>query len=373
MSNRKLFSMPALGAIAISLLLTGCQSDADTNNTDAIAGYSSQQKWAMGALPQPVLNAGDEREVGLWNDPSVIKVDDEYVMYLSTSVDEPFVPPILPFRAVSKNGIDWTLSPNRPLLSAEKTPFENNETPNVIRYKGQYHMYYTGVYPAGDIPSMAIGHAVSEDGITWVNDNQAILEATGDHREWNGYLVAEPGAVVFNDTIYLYYTAMGSRPGNNPPQLQSIGLVTSTDGRTFGNQQKVLAQSATYPPEKGFVGYSTPAALVHDEKIHLVYDIAAYGEHNEPQWAQLAIHHAMSRDGINFEEDELPMLTRNDFSWTSGEIIGPTMLIDDDKVKLWFHGHVSYVELAPFILRGMKGPEYGIGYAEIPLEEFLKN
>ena len=370
MPNRKLFSMLAPRAIATSLLLTSCQSGAET---DPIQGYTSQPKWAAAALPQPILKAGDELALGLWSDPSVIKVGDEYVMYLTTSVEEPFQPPILPFRAVSKNGIDWKLSPNKPLLSAEKTPFENNETVNVIRYKGQYHMYYTGVYPAGDVPSMAIGHAVSEDGITWVNDNQPVLEATGDYLEWNGYLVAEPGAVVFNDKIYLYFTAMGARPSGNPAQLQTIGLVTSTDGRHFGNQQQVLTQSATYPPEKGFVGYSTPAALVHDGKIHLVYDISAYGEHNDPQWAQLAIHHALSRDGINFKEDRLPMLTRNDFSWTSGEILGPTMLIDDGKVKLWFGGHVNYTELAPFIRRGMKGPEYGIGYAEITLQEFLED
>ena len=373
MPIRTPFSMLALRAIAISLILTGCQSDADSDATDAIAGYASQPVWAAAAFPQPVLSAGDEREEGMWNDPSVLKVGDEYIMYLSTSVEEPFVPPILPFRAVSKNGIDWTLSPKEPLLSAEKTPFDNNETPNVIRFNGQYHMYYTGVYPPGDIPSMAIGHAVSDDGINWVNDNRAVLEATGDHLDWNGYLVAEPGAVVFNDTVYLYFTAMGTRPGGNPPQLQHIGLATSTDGRTFGEQQKILGQSATYPPEKGFVGYSTPAAIVHDGNIHLVYDIAAYGEHNEPQWAQLAIHHAVSSDGINFKEDALPMLTRKDFSWTSGEIIGPTLLIDDDKVKLWFHGHVSYEELAPFIRRGMKGPEYGIGYAEIGLEDFLND
>lgn len=37
--------------------------------------------------------------------------------------------------------------------------------------------YYSGVYPAGDVPSMAIGHAVSEDGITWVNDKKPVLES----------------------------------------------------------------------------------------------------------------------------------------------------------------------------------------------------
>jgi len=289
-------------------------------------------------------------------------------------VEEPWKPPVLPFRAVSNDGINWTLDPKTPLLSAKETPFVSNETPSVIKYKGVYHMYYTGIYPAGNVPSMAIGHAVSTDGIVWINDNDPVLQATGDHREWNGYLVAEPGAVVFNDKIYLYYTAMGSRIPGPPPQLQSIGLVISSDGRSFDQHRQILTQSATYPPEKGFVGYSTPSALVHDGQVHLVYDIAAYGEYNKPQYRQVAIHHAVSRDGVsNFIEDKLPLLTRNDFSWTSGAIIGPTMLISEGVVKLWFAGHVNYTELAAFIRNGMKGPEVGIGFAEIELDDFLQD
>lgn len=356
--------------VAAVAVLTACQNGAEI---DTMEGYVSQSKWVAGAKKDPIISAGDFRENSFWNDPSVIRDGDKYVMYMATSVDDAWQPPILPFRAVSKDGINWTLDPKTPLLSAKETPFENNETPNVVKFKGKYHMYYTGVYRAGDVPSMAIGHAVSEDGITWVNDTKPVLEATGDYREWNGYLVAEPGAVVYKGKIYLYYTAMGSRPGGKPPQLQSIGLVTSSNGIEFDQQRQVLTQSEKYPPEKGFVGYSTPSALAHDGKIHLIYDIAAYGEYNKRQWHQVALDHAVSDDGItNFREDDLPVLTRNDFSWTSGEMIGPSMIISDDKVKLWWSGHVNYTELATFIINGMKGPEVGIGYAELPLEEFLK-
>lgn len=355
---------------AAIILLNGCLNGAET---DQIAGYASQQKWVAAARPLPVLHAGQEVDYGLWNDPSVIKIGDEFVMYMATSITEPFKPPILPFRAVSKDGINWKVYPKTPLLSASETPFANNETPNVIFYLGKYHMYYTGVYPEGDVPSMAIGHAVSDDGIVWRNDKKPVLQATGELYDWNGYLVAEPGAVVFNDKIYLYYTAMGQRVSGEPHHLQSIGLAISSDGGTFDRQRQVLTQSATYPHEKGFIGYSTPFALVHEGKVHLVYDIAAYHEDNNPQWQQLAIHHAVSDDGIAaFREDALPMLTRSDFPWTSGEIISPTMVISDNKVRLWFAGHVNYDGLAGFIRNGMQGPEVGIGYAEMDLADFLR-
>lgn len=359
-----------LAAFSAAVLSIACKPGPEL---DAMKGYVSQAKWVAAAKKDPIISAGDFRKNSFWNDPSVIRDGDKYVMYMATSVDEAWQPPILPFRAESVDGINWTLNPKTALLSAKDTPFVNNETPNVVKYKGKYHMYYTGVYPAGDVPSMAIGHAVSDDGITWVNDKEPALEATGDHREWNGYLVAEPGAVVYKGKIYLYYTAMGSRPGGKPPQLQSIGLVTTSNGTTFDQQRQILTQTEKYPAEKGFVGYSTPSALAHDGKIHLIYDVAAYGENNRRQWHQVALDHAVSDDGItNFKEDDRPVLTRDDFSWTSGEMIGPSMLISDNKVKLWWSGHVNYDELATFIINGMEGPEVGIGFAELPLEEFLE-
>jgi predicted GH43/DUF377 family glycosyl hydrolase len=370
---KRLFSTLTLAIFAASPLLNACAAGA---KVDPIKGYESQSRWIKRAQPMPIIEAGQHRENSFWNDPAVIKDGDNYVMYMTTSLKEPWKPPVAPFRAVSKDGINWTLDPKKPLLSPKETDFVSNETPSVIKFKGKYHMYYTGLYKHGEIPSMAIGHAVSEDGITWVNDNVPILEATGDWLEWNGYLVGEPGAVVFKGKVYLYYTAMGARLDagkDKPHQLQTIGLVTSTDGRKFDKQRRLINQSDTYPPEKGFVGYSTPSAITHKGKIHLVFDVAMYDEHNDPQWQQVAIHHAVSSDGLSFVEDGKPILTRDDFSWTSGEVIGPTMLISGNKVKLWWSGHVKYSEFGDFVARGMKGPEHGIGYAELPLEKFIKD
>lgn len=345
---------------------------------DPVADLRGQKLWREVLRPDPVIEGGSLLERAIWNDPCVRMEANEYVMYLTSSTKEPFKPPVLPFRAISKDGLEWKLSPETPLLTTKGTPFVSIETPSVVRFNETFHLFYTGVFPPGQVPSMAIGHATSPDGLTWTHREQPALQASGKVIEWNGYLVAEPAALVHNDKLYLYFTAMGSRldPSGtkvgDPPQLQSIGLAISQDGTTFGLQQQILTQGPTYPPEKRFVGYSTPFAVSIADSIHLFYDVTINLKGAEPEWQQVALHHASSPNGIKgFIEDSSPLLTRNDFTWTSGEILAPSILVDGDDLCLWFSGHVSYAKMPPFIHRGFQGPEFGIGHARLPLARFL--
>lgn len=361
-------------AIPFVCVMTACGSQA----SDPMQGVHGRADWVQASESAPVIEGGTMMDKAIWNDPSVLKVGDEYVMYLSSSVDEPFKPPVLPFRAVSADGRNWSLAPEGPLLSAEGTEFVSLETPSVVVFNNEYIMFYSGIYPQGQVPSMAIGRATSKDGITWTHDAEPVLEATGDVLNWNGYLVAEPGAVVHDGAVYLYYTAMGARLDESrtkvsfPEQLQTLGLVISADGKRFSPQKQVLTQGASYPPEQGFVGYSTPAALVVDDRIHLVYDITAFVKGASPEWQQVGLHKASSATGKeSFVEDAGPLLTRNDFDWTTGELLSPSLLIEGDTVKMWFAGHVNYDGMGEFIKNGYRGPQFGIGYAEISKAKFL--
>jgi hypothetical protein len=311
----------------------------------------------------PIVQAGDFRDKGLWGDPSVLKVEGQYVMYMSSSTQEPFKPPILTFRAVSKDGKSWRLDPAAPLMDASGTPFVSIETPSVVRFRGTYHMYYTGIHAKGKIPVMEIGHATSSDGINWVKDAQPVIRSTGKVAEWSGYAAAEPGAVVFKDRIYLYFVGVGARASGTPPQMQSIGLAISEDGRNFGPARVVHTQTSRYPPEAGFPGYSTVSALADGDTMHLFYAVVNFDKNAKPDWRQVALQHAVSADGgQSFVESAGPMLRRDDTDWSQrGELIGPAALIDGDQVRVWFGGHVGYDLLAPLVRRGIKGREFGIG------------
>ncbi len=358
--------------VAASLLvsLTAC-----VGGTEAPLQLPARQaQWAVDA-GSPIIQAGDFLDRAMWGDPSVLKVGDGYVMYLSTSTKEPFKPPILTFRAVSSDGIRWRLDPAKPLMDASGTPFVSIETPSVIQFGGKFHMYYTGIHKAGHIPVMEIGHASSVDGINWVKDAAPVVTSSGKVSEWTGYAVAEPGAIVYKGKVYLYFVGIGARPKGMPPQLQSIGLAISDDGQVFDKPRVVHTQTKRYPPEAGFPGYSTPSALVDGDTIHLFYAVVNFDKNAKPDWRQVAIQNAVSIDGgLSFVEREGPLLRRDDYEGSAGggELIGPAALIEGDKVRLWFGGHTGYDLLGNLVRRGFKGREFGIGLMSTDLQNLRK-
>ena len=336
---------------------------------------ASLERWnGWKKIPQePVIKAGELIERGLWNDPSVTKEGSEYVMYVTSSTKEMFKPPVLPFRLVSADGMSWKADPAEPLLNPAETGFPSSETPSVVRFGDLYHMFYTGVH--GEIterlpvPRMEIAHAVSDDGIRWRADPPgAVLRATGNAGDWNGFLIGEPGAVVFKDRIYLYFAAVGTRPRGRPPQRHTLGLVTTLDGKVFDAPRQVLAQSELYPPERGYAGYSTPSASVYQGSVYLFFDVVV----GEPKWRQVALHFAVSEDGLSFRQARLPLLTREAQSWTAGEVRAPSVVFDGDRVQVWYGGHGDVGRLIPAVRGGGKSREFGIGYAETNVEALTR-
>lgn len=325
----------------------------------------------------PIVEVGDLIDKGLWNDPSVTRLDDgRLAIYMTSSTEKPFEPPVLPFRVVSSDGINWTLDPKTPLLRPGDTPYVSLETPSVVRFKGQWHMYYMGVMPQGSVPGSHIGHAVSDDGVSWRLDPKGVevVSATGDVTDWNGFLVSEPGAVVYGDRIYLYFCAVGARPGGSPPQKVTIGLATSRDGSSFTEPRMVLEQNdAMFPPQQGYVGYATVSATAHEGRMHLFYNVTANLQGTGSDIAQVALHHAVSDDGVGgWRQDPNVIFTRETHAWTrGGGVIGPTVLFEDGKVRMWFAGHTDKNNFGALYFGGFKGPAFGIGYAEAPLRAFV--
>ena len=327
-------------------------------------------------LANPVLEAGDLNPRALWNDPTLLIENGQYVIWMTTSIETPFKPPIVPFRAVSDDrGKNWRLDPPTPVAMPTGTPFVSLETPSVVRFRGMYHMYFSGMYRDGESALMAIGHAVSPDGKTWRVSPEPVISETGRATDWNGVLVGEPGAIVRGDQIFVYFSAVAARASGVPPQDQTIGLATTVDGEHFGPATRVLAQASTYAPEVGFAGYSTPSPFELDGKVHLLVDVVLSRRDQHPEWQQVALHHAYSTtDGRgSFLQDDKPIFTRNSFPWTNGEVIGPSALVDEGMVKIWFGGHVPVSQLGPLVRRDYKGSEFGINFVQKPVAAFLRD
>lgn len=326
----------------LSIALFSCGKDtAENGDTYSTLHIPVSEQWSI-VSENPVISFGDSINNAKWNSPSVIYENGKYIMYLTSNVGD-FGEEIVPFRAESGDGIQWHIN-KTPLLARGTDPtaidFNGIESPTVVYFNGNYHMYYT-VMPQDVIGSTSIGHATSEDGIDWVKDqNNPVLEPTGETANWNGIKVSGPGAVVYDGKIYLYFSAQGAFQDENiPANRASIGLAISTDGFSFEQQKEVLSLDMPYSTVAGFTGYGAPSAFIYENKVHLFYDVSYYNEDENISLVRVAIHYASSTDGeTNWQQDSRAVFTRDRFAWAKREIREPSVVIIQNKVHLWFGG-----------------------------------
>ncbi|MGB1032263.1 MAG: hypothetical protein ACPGWM_06600, partial [Flavobacteriales bacterium] len=288
---------------------------------------------------EPIIHFGDEIEGSPWNDPTILKEGDQYIMYV-VGVEGGLNHPndtISVYRWLSDDGYSWDLNPELPVLEAVENTYYGGgvETPSVVFFNNEYHMY-NSVYTENNPYLFKISHATSPDGINWEIDDAPVLEPAED-LTWMNTIVAEPGVMVKQDTLYLFYTAAGT-VGN-----QSIGLVRSNDGHTFTDTTQVVTlPTDVYPEDGNYAGLSTPSPLLLGDTIYLFTDVAQYvfGDN----WMQVALHQFKSYGNLTqWYHDSEPIHTRNDFPWTNGnylaEIRSITPLMDGDNLRIWYSGH----------------------------------
>lgn len=303
----------------------------------------------------PIIGPGNEHLArATWGDPTVLKMDDEFIMYaVSSNYTDPNDPAgswdqdIKVYRLTSPNGKNWTLNPTTAVFEKSATGWDEKsiETPSVVFYKGKYHLFYTG-YPVvfNDPFAYRIGHASSFDGITWTRETPANtpLLAPSDPTNttpqitFDQWIVAEPGAVVFNDKIHLYFAATGSN-SEVGTTADVIGLsVYDGDTKTWSAQKEVMrADQSIYPRTSNIKGFSTPSATVMNNKVHLFETIVT-----DTPFNHFKIHHAYSADGeTNWFQDTTHIIEKTELAWHSSDIIGPTALLDGKTVFLWHGGN----------------------------------
>lgn len=291
----------------------------------------------------PLLGTNSEFLGANWNDPSILKIGARYIMY--ASADTNFSQDIKIYRLTSTDGVSWSLDPATPVFEKASSPTDwdrkSVETPSVVFFNNLYHLFYTA-YPVelSDVLSYKVGHATSPDGITWTRDASYLLEPTNPtgtpNLDFNQFVTAEPGAVVFNNRLYVYFTAIGADSGVGTT-LQSIGMISSDDGVNWSAPIQVLQPDQILYPRTSYMGYSTPDAIVINNKVHLFYDVA------EDPFKQTKIHHAVSADGeTNFVEDNQALFNHSLFAFSVDGINGPSPLLDGTTLNLYFAGHTGF-------------------------------
>lgn len=307
----------------------------------------------------PQIMSGDFFKDSHWNDPAVLFVDNHFIMYASSPVERAS-DHVGIYRMISNDGINWQRFPEEPVLTYQSLWWASHgiETPSVIQFNGQYHMFFTAYNHKSPI-HFKIGHAISEDGVYWEVRQDFILEPSRRINDFDGLIVAEPGAVVFQGQIYLYFSGVGYHDDiddsdNFPGSIvQTIGLIKSKNGEDWTEPQMVMMPPQDLFPRytaegNEYYGLSTPQPTVITDKLYLFFDTVK----EVPSWHQSELFYAYSIDGENeWQFSERPIFSYEDFSWTSSEIRAPQPLLVDKTLYLWFAGHY-YVESDYFLSIG---------------------
>ncbi len=352
--------------IVFSLItLLSCAKEEESDLTNSAPNFSNLtydcfKPYSTSPLIGPgndffTVDIGNNKRGSTWGDPHVLKVGSEFIMYASSLPNDrtsDTVEHISIYRLTSSNGINWTLNPSTPVFDrtgAAAWDADGTETPSVVFYKNEYHMFYTS-YPSdySAAGTYRVGHAKSTDGISWSRVTTANpLIAPSDPSNgapqltFDQWVTAEPGAVVFNDKIYLYYAATGSNTEANST-AEVIGLMTF-DGTSWTQGQEVLRAKQTQYPRLSspyYKGFSTPAATVINNQVHLFVTAVIQKDDQGVAYKHTKIHHAYSSDGVsNWVQDSDAITDISDLSWHSFDIISPTALLDGNKVYLWHGGN----------------------------------
>ncbi len=361
---RKLKLLPIVLAL-LPLTFNSCSSTSDSGLIGANSPANIQPDFSklkascfIPEVSNPILKMGSLIAGSNWNDPHVIKVKNQFVMY--ASADTNFSKDIKIYRLISSDGKNWSLSPSHAVFekSQDSNAWDRQsvETPAVVFFKNQYYMFYTGYSNQTDSSTYNIGFATSPDGIVWTRQSPRLMPTNpkgAPDLNFMQFVVGEPAPVVFNNKIYLYFTAEGAHLDLNNTQF-TLGLITTDDGLNWSTPQEVLRPNQTIYPRNTWIGYSTPHAANINNQIHLFFDVA-----RDP-FIQEKIHHATSNDGISgWNLDSTSIFDKTRFSWADDQINGPAVLLDGTNLYLWFGGQGN--------ISSFPNISMGIGMAICPL------
>jgi hypothetical protein len=110
--------------------------------------------------------------------------------------------------AFSQDGINWSKSEGRQIISDRLGPNECQALPSVIDIDGKYHMFFcyreSYDFRQNSGRGYKIGHAWSNDLVHWVRDDQEPL-LEGSSGEWDGEMQCYPHVFRHQEKVYLLY------------------------------------------------------------------------------------------------------------------------------------------------------------------------
>jgi len=274
---------------------------------------------------------GDTSRIGapFAKDPHVIKFKGQYLMYYSIP-GKKFVNSQSVWGigiAESCNLYDWTkIGEVNPLKDAD---YEQKGicAPSAIVIKGKVHLFYQTY---GNGANDAICHASSSDGMNFTrNATNPIFSATGD---WNCGRAIDAEIFKFKGKYFLYFAT------RDPKYRQQIMGVATAPGNTNFNRESwtQISTKRMLELEYPWEGNCTEGASIikRNGKLYMFY---AANYNNAPQ--QIGV--AESADGITWKKlSDKPFLANGKKGeWNSSESGHPHIFDDGRKSFLFYQGN----------------------------------
>lgn len=162
-----------------------------------------------------------------------------------------------------------------------------------------------------------------------------VIERTTLFGEWNAIAASDPHVLFYNDTLHMWYTGVGWSSSSDTSVHQRIGYTWSLDGLNWNEhaQNPVLGPSTSSWDD---LGVETPTVIIDpsapsSEKYKLWYA----GQNSTTNVYDIG--YATSPDGINWNKYSSSVLqTGLASSWENAYLEGPSVLLHNDTLKMWY-------------------------------------
>ncbi len=283
-------------------------------------------------------------------DPSVIRDGDTLRMYYSSLLVSP-TEKLLIAGAKSRDGINWIPSNN--VLGSESVALDINtnewdnhlEAVTVLKQGNETWMYYCG-YPeeadvAGTIVAEGeIGLAISSDNVNFTRTFSDPILTLGSINSKDANALFSPTVIQEGNTYYMLY--VGYCIENCSPAFIGILGATSQDGKTWTKLTQPIISGTDFDLEWAQV-IKEPALVKGPDGIFYLFISG-----------DKFIGVARSNNILGPYEVYPDPILKIDYEWESTSVIAPSILIENDKVRMWYMG----------VIASGTGADFAIGYAE---------
>ncbi len=177
--------------------------------------------------------------------------------------------------------------------------------------------------------------------IDWIkHGSKPVLPRSKEVTEWDYFTAADPSVIKDGDTLKIWYTGAGPTSTDTVTRLR-IGYAWSIDGITWNKhpQNPVLESS---PATWDSIGLETVTVLKDETALPPERYKMWYAGSDDPIYGLYKIGYAYSPDGVNWTKHPDPVLLKgDDDTWESGGPEGPTVILFDDTLRMWYAGYDS--------------------------------